>query len=120
MDAFGTWVIEHGAEHPVLGTHEQVPVDLERQRIASTTDPRIHDDQVQRARRKPAIAALDPERGGADVLRCDRVCEVYERRPGKATQDCAFHYPNVRIGDAEVSEQGDDPAWPHRTCAPSG
>ena len=93
---------------PLSGPTNQWPWAPERERGARGADPGIHHREVHRAGREPVPGPAEQIGAGPDVARGHGVGDVDQHRRRAEAQQDALDLGDVRIGGAEVGQQGDE------------
>src|ERR1043166_6826616 len=95
------------AEQPVVRADKHLFGALNQYRPAIGTYARIHDDNMNRSRRKISVGCKQIERRGLNVLRRDIVREVNDGGTGIGGKDYSFHRAYKIVLRAEVGKQSD-------------
>ena len=100
--------VEHGGEDAVVRTGEPVTAGAEGQGRPPGADTGIDDHQVDGAGGKPVPGPSQQVGGRAHVAGPDPVAQVGQGDARGAAVEHAPHFRDVRIGGAEVGQQGDE------------
>jgi hypothetical protein len=101
-------VAEHTGEQPVVGADQVLPADLGIEGVALGPDPRVHDRDVDRARREMRDDGAEVVAGVAEVLWTNLVRQVKDAGGRVDGEDHALQRGRVGGGVAVVGRQGDD------------
>ena len=99
---------QHVGEEAVVRPDEPVVVRVKREGGARGAHAGVHHRQVNRLRREPVPRASEQIRAGTHVALWDGVGDVHQHGILADAQQDAFHLGHVRVGGAEIGEQGDD------------
>jgi hypothetical protein len=113
-DRAGPGLGQAEAEEPVVGTHEVVAVGHDGEGPAGAPHARIDHGEVDRPGGEAPVGGFERERAAAHVLGRNGVGEVHEPGGGVDPEDHPLDDADVRIVQAEVAQERDDPARPGR------